>query len=132
MTDIIVELSDEDQATLDRYATAENKPQEEWAKAVLSTTLQRLAKRDAAEEASVDMIDRAFTLLDSPNEPRLEAAPAAPTLHPCGSLDKEQLRHYAGQSEGTCRHRKQDGRPCFFGAGAARQCNLYTPRTVNI
>ena len=129
MTDIIMQLTTEDQATLARYSAAENRPQEDWAKDVLAVTLQRLAKRDAATEASLATINKAFELLDDPVVSAMHLAPTSrlpvPKDHPCEFLNKEQPTLYAGQCEGTCHHRIQTGRPCYYGAGSARQCSLF-------
>lgn len=57
---------------------------------------------------------------DKPHGTTLTNVPPGP--HPCMHLLKVAPRNMTGQCQGTCRHRDQDGRACFWTPTAAMQC----------
>lgn len=51
--------------------------------------------------------------------------------HPCFHLSAERPSHFReGECGGTCTHRTQQGRICFWPAATARNCPVFTPKVV--
>lgn len=57
--------------------------------------------------------------------------PPAPDGHGCLHLNPDRPGMLStGECSGTCMASSQRGKPCFFGAGNARNCPLFSSRTV--
>lgn len=67
--------------------------------------------------------------------PEAPAKPAAKAQvirrHPCTYNNPVTPTNFSSRdSQGTCMHRQQVGRPCFWAPSAAKNCNLYEAYVV--
>lgn len=123
------------------FASRNHQTLSEWVRKTLFDALpQNAAKMMNAESIGRATVAAAFKELDKEDAIDLGArtgtvvVPVPPPEikgHPCRWLERRYSAGYGpGQCEGTCSHRAQPGRVCFWVESAAPDCPHYMPGKV--